>query len=104
MVNGALALGFTWVNDRYPNLTFLLPVGGMLLSILFLSLDSRNRELFDACVAAGVELEQPGTGVYTKLNAKSHAITHSKTFDLAIWVWTFILGAATVLLFVRIWD
>ena len=53
VINGALALGFTWVNDRYPDLAFLLPVGGMLLSVLFLLLDSRNRELFDACVAAG---------------------------------------------------
>jgi hypothetical protein len=73
----------------------------MLLSILFQSLDSRNHELFDACVAAGVELEQPGTGVYTKLNGKSRAITHSKALEVAIWVWAAVLGFATVLLFLR---
>ena len=101
VINGALAIAFTWVNDRYPTLTFLLPIGGMLLSVLFQLLDARNSELFNACVAAGAELENPGTGVYTKLNVDSKTIPHSRIIEVAVWVWAAALGAATVILFMR---
>jgi hypothetical protein len=101
VINGALAVAFTWLNDRYPTLTFLLPIGGMFLSILFLLLDSRNNELFNACVEAGAELETPGTGVYTKLNADPKTISHTRVIEVAVWVWTAALGAATAMLFMR---
>lgn len=101
VVNGALAVAFTWVNDRCPSLTYLLPIGGVFLSVVFLLLDSRNSELFNACVAAGAELESPNTGVYSKLDVAEKTVSHTKTIEVAVWVWAAALGAATVFLFMR---
>ncbi len=98
----ALALGFKWALQERMDLLFLFPLAGAGLSVLFWTLELRNRELYQLTSEVGSQLEgrldQQATGhfrAYASLPKRTWS--HSNilaTFYLSCGALMFVLGVA----------
>jgi hypothetical protein len=90
---------YTWlVENSLSNLTWVVFLGGILVTACFWGIEYRIRDLYRSCTSMGAEIEKTLqiTGIYTKLDDNSlinRRVTHSRILN-------FFFGAVTLGMFV----
>lgn len=78
---------YTWLaENNLSNLTWIIFMGGILVTLCFWGIEYRIRDLYRSCTSTGFEIEKALqiSGIYTKLDnasLKNKLITHSRVLN-----------------------
>ena len=102
----AHALAFKWTLTCVNSLSFICPVAGVVISLVFWGFDYRNRALFKHAANVGKTLEEqlelPNTGYYSAYKEDKSKISHGSILTTFYIVCTIIMLVFAFLLVFRI--
>ena len=83
-VLGVLSVAAGWMLKDAPHLLWLFSITGLLLTLVFWTIERRNRELYGVCISRGAVCEAGlgDMGVYSGLRQRPQRVTQSAALDL----------------------